>query len=497
MRIMRNAALSSAEGMPSAVGRRNTPQAQPPHRLALAVLGLAQLLIVLDVTIVNVALPTTQQALRISDANRQWVVTAYTLAFGGLLLLGGRIADYTGRRRAFIIGLLGFGAASAMGGLATSAEWLFAARGAQGAFAALMAPAALSLLTVTFTQEHERTRAFGVYGAISAGGGALGLLLGGLLTQYASWRWTLFAGTPVALVAAWLGRRVLDESRASGNTRYDLPGAATSTLALATLVYAFARASEDGWTARVTVALLVAAALLSAAFIAIELRSSHPLLPMRIVLNGNRGGAFLSRMLVGVAIYGVFLFLTYYLQHSLNYSAVTTGVSFLPFTAGIVCGAALCGRMLPRIGVRAALVSGLFVAALGMALLTGIDAGTSWWSSVLPAEVVVSLGLGVVFGPVNSVALIGVADHDAGVASALVNTSQQVGGSLGTAALNTIATSAASAYVAAPVAAAGPRAVLASAAVHGYVTVFAVSSGLLGLAALTALLLVRVPRHQN
>jgi predicted MFS family arabinose efflux permease len=262
------------------------------------------------------------------------------------------------------------------------------------------------------------------------------------------------------------------------------------------LVYGLTRASDDGWTAHVTVALFAAAAALLVAFIAIEVRSSHPLLPMRIIANRNRGGAFVSRMLIGVAIYGVFLFLTYYLQHTLNYSALTTGVSFLPFTAGIVAGAALCGRLLPRIGIRVALACGLFVAALGMALLTRLDVGTSWWSSVLPAEVIVSLGLGVAFGPVNSAALVGVAEHDAGVASALVNTSQQIGGSLGTAALNTIATSAATAYAAVPAVAADPRAVLHAAAVHGYVTVFAVSSALLGLAALTALVLVRVPGNE-
>jgi EmrB/QacA subfamily drug resistance transporter len=472
---------------------RTVSPSQRRRRLALTVIGVAQLLIVLDVTIVNIALPTAQQALHISDGNRQWVVTAYTLAFGGLLLLGGRVADFTGRRRAFVVGLMGFGAASALGGVAPNAGWLFAARGLQGAFAALMAPAALSLLTVTFTEPRERARAFGVFGAVSAGGGAIGLLLGGFLTEYASWRWTLFLSTPVAFVAAWGARRLLAESRATGHTRYDVPGAIVSTVALVMLVYGFSEASSAGWTARVTLALLVGGGLLLAAFVVIELRSSHPLLPMRIVVNGNRGGAYLSRLLIGVAMYGVFLFLTYYLQQERGYSALLTGVAFLPYAGAIVVGAAICSRLLPRFGLRYAMAGGLLLASLGMLLLTRIGLQTSYSSVVLPAELVVGLGLGLTFGPLASVALIGVAVRDFGVAGAMVNTAQQLGGSLGTALLNTIATSAVTSYLTDHSASVG---VLAAAAVHSYALVFAVSAALLGGATLSALLLIRVPHGQ-
>src|SRR4051794_390644 len=267
--------------------------------LALAVIAVSQLLIVLDATIVNIALPTAQADLHISDADRQWMITAYTLAFGGLLLLGGRIADFTGRKRAFIIGLLGFAVASALGGLAQNAETLFAARALQGAFGALMAPAALSLLTVTFTEAKERARAFGVYGAIAGGGGAIGLLMGGVLTEYASWRWTLLVSTPIAVVAALAAVRFVGESKAEGNTRYDLPGALTSTLGLVSLVYGFTKAAGDGWGSPTTIGFLVAAGVLLVSFVVIELRSSHPLLPMRVVLDRNRGGSYLSALLVG------------------------------------------------------------------------------------------------------------------------------------------------------------------------------------------------------
>jgi EmrB/QacA subfamily drug resistance transporter len=460
----------------------------PPNRwAALAVIAVAQLLIILDVTIVNIALPTAQAALDISDANRQWVVTAYTLPFGGLLLLGGRIADFTGRKRAFIVGLVGFGAASALGGAATSAGMLFAARGLQGAFGALMAPAALSLLTVTFTEPRERARAFGVYGAVAGGGGAVGLLLGGVLTEYASWRWTLLVSTPIAVGAALCALRYVTESRATGNTRYDLPGALTSTAGLLALVYGFTEASTDGWTAPLTLALLAAAAGLLVAFVVIETRSTHPLLPLRIVLDKNRGAAYLARLLVGVAIFGVFLFLTYYLQHTLHYSALETGVSFLPFTAGIVAGAAVSTRLLPKVGPRVAMTAGLALATAGMLLLVRVGVDTGYWTHVIPAEVVMSLGMGATFGPLASTALIGVAEHDAGVASALVNTAQQVGGSLGTAMLNTVATSVAAAYLVEQ----GPAAAVA----RGYSVVFGVSAALLGVATIATWLLVRPERR--
>jgi EmrB/QacA subfamily drug resistance transporter len=467
--------------------------------LALAVIAAAQLLIVLDATIVNIALPTAQTALHISDADRQWMITAYTLAFGGLLLLGGRIADYTGRKRAFIIGLLGFAAASALGGLAQNAAMLFSARALQGAFGALMAPAALSLLTVTFTESKERARAFGVYGAIAGGGGAVGLLLGGVLTEYASWRWTLLVSTPIAIVAALAAVRYVGESRAEGNTRYDLPGAVTSTAGLVALVYGFTKASTDGWDAPITIGFLIAAVLLLVAFVVIELRSKHPLLPMRVILDRNRGGAYLSALLIGVGMFGVFLFLTFYLQVTLGYSALMTGVAFLPFALGIILGAGVSAQ-LSRVGPRVLMFAGLLLAAAGMVLLTRIGVDTGFWSHVFPAELVMAFGMGVTFGPMSNTALVGVADHDAGVASALINTTQQIGGSLGTALLNTIFTSAVTSYlldhqkdVTDPSQLPGLQAV---ATVHSYTVAFWVSAGLIGFAALIAIVLIRAGRDE-
>ncbi|MDY7090827.1 MAG: MFS transporter [Actinomycetota bacterium] len=474
---------------------------KPRNRwLALTVIAVSQLLIVLDATIVNIALPTAQTALNISDADRQWMITAYTLAFGGLLLLGGRIADFTGRKRAFIIGLLGFAAASALGGLATNAETLFAARALQGAFGALMAPAALSLLTVTFTEPRERARAFGVYGAIAGGGGAVGLLLGGLLTEYASWRWTLLVSTPIAIVAALAAVRFVGESRAEGNTRYDLPGALTSTAGLVALVYGFTKASEDGWGSPVTVAWLIAAGLLLVSFVVIELRSSHPLLPMRVILDRNRGGAYVAALLIGSGLFGVFLFLTFYLQQTLGYSALMTGVAFLPFTLGIIAGAGFSAQVQTRVGPRLLMFGGLLLSTIGMVMLTRIGVDTGFWTHVFPAELVISFGMGVTFGPMSNTALVGVANHDAGVASALINTTQQIGGSLGTALLNTIFTSAVAGYLA------DHRAEITSpdqvpalqavATVHSYTVAFWVSAALIGLAALVAVILVRAGREE-
>jgi EmrB/QacA subfamily drug resistance transporter len=465
--------------------------------LALAVIAVSQLLIVLDATIVNIAMPTAQVALDISDADRQWMITAYTLAFGGLLLLGGRIADFTGRKRAFIIGLLGFAVASALGGLAQNAFMLFSARALQGAFGALMAPAALSLLTVTFTEAKERARAFGVYGAIAGGGGAIGLLLGGILTEYASWRWTLLVSTPIAIVAALAAVRFVGESKAEGNTRYDLPGALTSTLGLVALVYGFTEAASDGWDSGTTIGYLVAAAALLVAFVVIELRSSHPLLPMRVILDRNRGGSYLSALLVGAGMFGVFLFLTYYLQLTLGYSALKTGVAFLPFTLGIILGAGFSAQMLTRVGPRILMFAGMLLSAAGMVMLTRIGMDTGFLTHVLPAELIISFGMGVTFGPMSNTALVGVADHDAGVASALINTTQQIGGSLGTALLNTIFTSAVAGYIADRLTDPSQAPALQGAAtVHGYTVAFWVSAAVIGVAALTALLLVKASRAE-
>jgi EmrB/QacA subfamily drug resistance transporter len=464
----------------------------PKRFRALGIIAIAQLMIVLDASVVTIALPSAQRALHISIANRQWVLTAYTLAFGGLLLLGGRIADYLGRKRMFIISLLGFAGASALGGLAQNAAMLFGARALQGAFAAVMAPAALSLITVTFTEERERARAFGVYGAIAGGGAAIGLILGGLLTEYASWRWTLLINVPIAITAAGLAVSQVRESRAEVRSGYDVVGALTVTGGLLALVYGFTRAESDGWGASVTVSLLAVAGVLLAAFVIRETRTSSPLLPMRVLLDRNRGGSFLSSLLVGIALFGTFLFLTYYLQGTLGYSALKTGFAFLPFSAGIIIGAGLASQLLPRLGARAVMGTGLVLGALGLIWFTQIGVHTAYASHVLPAEIIVSLGMGLSFVPLSSTALLGVAEHDAGVASATVNATQQVGGSLGTALLNTVAASATTSFVVAHHGTEIPQAL-----VHGYTTAFVVSASLLGLAALTTFGLVRARRQDG
>jgi EmrB/QacA subfamily drug resistance transporter len=469
------------------------PDAQDPRRFrALAIIGVAQLMIVLDASVVTIALPSAQRALHISVANRQWVLTAYTLAFGGLLLLGGRIADYVGRKRMFIVSLLGFAGASALGGLAQNSAMLFGARALQGAFAAVMAPAALSLLTVAFTEPRERARAFGVYGAIAGGGAAIGLILGGVLTEYASWRWTLLINVPIAVTAAAFAFFEIRESRAEIRGRYDIRGALTVTGGLLALVYGFTRAELDGWGATITVSFLAAAVVLLAAFVLVEMRASHPLLPLRVILDRNRGGSFLASLLVGIALFGTFLFLTYYMQGTLGYSALKTGFAFLPFSAGIIGGAAVASGLLPRFGPRAVMMGGLSLGAIGLAWFTQIGVDTSYLAYVLPAEIIVSFGMGLSFVPLSSTALIGVSSQDAGVASAMVNTTQQIGGSLGVALLNTVAASATASYLvvhghAAPALAAG--------LVHGYTTAFVFSAALLGVAVIATATLVRGPRH--
>ena len=403
-------------------GAAPTAAAPDPRRFrALAVIAIAQLMIVLDASVVTIALPSAQRALHISVANRQWVLTAYTLAFGGLLLVGGRVADYLGRKRMFVVSLLGFALASALGGLAQSPAMLFGARALQGAFAAVMAPASLSLLSVAFTEERERARAFGVYGAVAGGGAAIGLVLGGVLTQYASWRWTLLINTPIALVAAVFALREVRESRASGPRHYDIPGALMVTTGLLALVYGFTKAETDGWGSAITVSLLVAGAVLVGAFVAWERSTTTPLLPLRVVLDRSRGGAFLASFLVGIALMGTFLFLTFYLQGTLHYSALRSGFSFLPFSAGIIVSAALASQLLPRVGPRVLPSAGLVMAALGLAWFTRIGVHTSFVAHVLPAEIITSVGLGFAFVSFSSTALVGVDDHDAGVASALVN----------------------------------------------------------------------------
>ena len=452
----------------------------------LAVVVIAQLMVVLDASIVTIALPSAQRSLHISVANRQWVITAYTLAFGGLLLLGGRIADFGGRKRMFMVGLIGFAGASALGGLANDQATLFAARALQGGMAALMAPAALSILTITFQSDpSERAKAFGAYGAVSGAGGAIGVLAGGILTQYASWRWCLLVNVPIAIVAAFAASRVVHESRATGSTSYDLPGAFLSTAGLVSLVYGFTKAESDGWASSTTLMFLSIAVVLLAAFVIVESRSKNPLLPLRVVAERNRGGAFLATLLTGAGLFAMFVFLSYYMQEVLRYSALRAGIAFLPFAVGLVVAAGLSTALVPRVGPRIPMTVGLLVGAVGLGWLTQIGVDTSFWTHVLPPEILMSFGLGLAFPALSSTALIKVADRDSGVASALVNTTQQVGGSLGTALLNTVAASATAAFIVGH-----GRGSVAAGTVHGFAVAFAVGAGFLALAAIVSAVFV-------
>jgi EmrB/QacA subfamily drug resistance transporter len=470
------------------------PDGDPKRFKALAVIAVAQLMVVLDASVVIIALPSAQKALHISTANRQWMLTAYTLAFAGLLLLGGRIADYFGRKRMFVISLIGFAGASALGGLAQNSAMLFSARALQGAFAAVMAPAALSLLTVAFTEPKERARAFAVYGGIAGGGAAIGLILGGFLTEFASWRWTLLINVPFAVVAAVAALRVVHESRASANHGYDLPGAATVTGGLLALVYGFTKAGTDCGSSSTAVAFFSAAAVLLVSFVVIEMRVKHPLLPLRVVLNRDRGGSFLASLLVGTAMLGTFLSLTYYFQNTLHYSALKSGFAFVPFSAGIIAGATAASRLLPRFGPRAVMTGGLVLAAAGLGYFSTLDVTSTYVAIVLPAEIIVSFGMGLSFVSMSSTALVGVNEEDAGVASALVNSTQQTGGTMGAALINTIATTATASYL---VVHGTSPAALEAGAIHGYTSAFTFSAIVLAAAAVAAVTLIRRAKHQQ
>ena len=414
---------------------------------ALVVIAMAQLMVVLDASIVNIALPSMQVDLGISDADRQWVITAYTLAFGGLLLLGGRIADYAGRKKMFIIGLIGFAFASFLGGLAQTSGTLFAARALQGVFDAILAPAALSLISVTFTDSKERAKAFGVYGALSGGGAAIGLVLGGILTEYANWHWTLLVNVPIAIIAVILAIPFVRESRAMGNTKYDIPGAITATLGLVSLVYGITKAETEGWNGSQTLLFIGVGLVLLAIFLFIESKTSHPLLPMKILKNRNRGGAYLASFFVGIGLFAMFLFLTFFFQAVLGYSPLKSGLLFLPFSAGVIVSAGIASQLLPRFGPRWVTGAGFIMTVIGMLLLLRMTPNSAYASDILPSLIIISLGMGLVFVPLSAVSLYAVGDHDAGVASAVLNTSQQIGGAIGVAFLNTIATSATAAYI--------------------------------------------------
>ncbi|GAB2640854.1 MFS transporter [Gordonia jinhuaensis] len=404
---------------------------------------MAQLIVVLDATIITIALPYAQRDLHISDASRQWALTAYTLIFGGLLLLGGRLADYLGRRRMFLIGLAGFAVTSAFAGLAWNTASFFAGRAMQGLFAAMLAPAALALIAVTFTDHRDRARAFAVYAAVSGGGAAIGLIAGGALTEYLSWRWTLLVNTPIALVAAVGALFLVVHDRPVVTQRgYDLAGAVTVTAGLVSLVYAFTRAEEVGWGAASTIGLFVAAAVLLVAFVAIEATVSNPLLPLRIPGEINRGGAYLVSLIVPIPMFAMFMFLSFYFQNTLGHKPLDAGLLFLPFPVTLIITAGAASSLLPRVGPRPLMLTGTALAAVALVLLAQLDSDSTWAANVLPSEILMALGMGLVFVAMQSVGLHRIDHRDAGVGSALLNTTQQIGGSVGLALLSTIVASA-------------------------------------------------------
>jgi EmrB/QacA subfamily drug resistance transporter len=427
----------------AAPGAAAAGAAGPRLGLALVVIATAQLMVLLDATIVNVALPHIQQALGFSGSGLEWVVNAYALSFGGLLLLAGRAGDLLGRRKVFIAGLLLFSAASLAGGFATSQAWLLAARAVQGAGAATIAAAALALIATTFREGPPRNRAMGVYAAMSVAGGAVGLIAGGLLTTYASWRWVLFVNVPIGLAAALLAPRVLPES-ARQRGRFDLPGAITGTGGLTALVYGLSEAATtaDGvshWGDAKVVTSLAASVVLLAAFAVIEARSNNPLLPLRLLRDRDRTGANLIMVCVGTAIFGMFFFLTVFMQSVWGYSALKTGVAYLPLTAAILVSSGAAAQLVPRIGARPLLLAGSPAVAGGLYWLSRLGEHSSYPGAVLGPMLVTAAGLGLLFVPATLVAMSRVADQESGVTASLRNTGQQIGGSIGLAVLGTVA----------------------------------------------------------
>ncbi len=473
--------MSSSTATPTVV--------REPNRWAvLALLGVAQLMVVLDVTIVNIALPSAQRALHFSTDHRQWVITAYALAFGSLLLLGGKLGDLFGRKWMFIGGLIGFAVASAIGGLAQSFGMLVGARALQGAFGAMLAPSALGLLTVTFQGSRDRAKAFGIFSAIAGGGASVGLLLGGALTQTLSWRWCLYVNLVISVPTAIAALRLLRNQAQSDRPRIDLPGVAAASAGLFALVYGFSNAETRSWSDPVTIAALACSAAMLTAFVLLERHAEHPLLPLHIVWDRARGGAYASIVLVGSAVFAVFLFLTFYMQQNLAYTPLQTGLGFLPMSATIVLTATTVQtRVLPRTGAKPIVTFGMVIGIIAMLLLTRLTPHGSYADQVLPGLVLTGLAMGCIFAPAFSTATLGVKRTDAGIASAMVNTSQQVGGSVGTALLSTIFASAAASYLTAHTKTVG---LATAAAIHGYTTAFEYAAGLFGLGLLVALIIL-------
>ncbi|ROQ38257.1 EmrB/QacA subfamily drug resistance transporter [Frondihabitans sp. PhB188] len=475
---------SPVTGAPSAV-------VAPRRWLTLTTVALAQLMVVLDSTVVNIALPSAQHDLGFTNGERQWIVTAYSLAFGSLLLLGGRLSDLIGRKRTFIIGLIGFALASALGGAAGSFGMLVFARALQGAFGALLAPTALAVLTTTFTIPKERARAFGVFGAIAGAGGAIGLLLGGVLTENFNWRWNLYINVFIAVIAV-IGAVIFVTSpkRQGPRPKLDVPGTVLVSAALFSLVYGFSNAETEKWSSPLTWGFLSAAGILLIAFVLWQRRAAHPLLPLHIILDRNRGAAYASVTIAGAGMFGIFLFVTYYLQTSLAYTPIQTGVSFLPMIGMLVLAAQLSTNIfVPRFGPKIMVPFGMVLGAAGMLYLTRLGLDSTYARDVLPALMVLGFGMGSIMPASIQTATLGVDRGHAGVASAMVNTSQQVGGSIGTALLNTLAATAAVNYVASHTPATAR--VAAEAAVHSYATAYAWGAGFFAFGAVMAVLLFR------
>ncbi|MDA8063787.1 MAG: DHA2 family efflux MFS transporter permease subunit [Actinomycetota bacterium] len=475
--------MTLTEKLPPA-GAEASPSSHDRRWWILGVLALAQLMVVLDATVVNIALPSAQRALGFSTADRQWVVTAYSLAFGALLLLGGRLADFFGKRRMLIVGMVGFALSSAVGGAATGFVMLAVARAVQGAFGALLAPAALAQLSTTFEDPAERGKAFGIYGAIAGAGGAVGLILGGGLTQYLDWRWCLYVNDVLAVFAVTGAALFLPRGQREHGIRLDWTGLASVGLGLAAIVYGFSEADTAGWSSPVTIALLVAGAILVTSFVLIERASDHPLLPLRVLADRNRGAANLVMLVSGIGMFGVFLFMTYYLQLVLGFSPIVSGIAFLPMIGVLVAFSAFgTAGLLPRFGPRWMVAIGMALAAAALVLFAQLRVSSTYAGGILAGLLVMGAGLGLVFGAAMNVSTTGAGADDAGVASALPNIGQQVGGSIGTALLNTLAASAAASYIGLH---GHSRLVQAVASVRGDDLAFWVASGVFALGALLA-----------
>ena len=460
----------------------------------VATLSIASLMVVLDTTVINIALPRAQMSLGFSTANRQWLITAYSLAFGSLLLLGGRLSDLWGRRTSLYVGLAGFALASAVGGAATSFTMLVSARAVQGAFGAVLSPAVLAVLTTTFHDAKERAKAFSILGAISASGAAIGLLLGGALTQWASWRWCLFINLFFAVIALAGVATFVGAGKREHETRLDLPGTLLASAGLFFVVYGLSHAVTTSWSDDATWGSLVIGAALISVFVRWEGRSRHPLLPLHIVANRTRSGSLIALFITNIGIFGMSLFLAYYLQTTMHYSPLHTGVAFMPFVLAIATSSVASARLLSRVGPRPLIPAGMLLAMLGTILFTRLPMQGDYVGHVLPGLIVTGLGLGLIFAPATSSATSAIKSADAGASSALVNTAQQIGGSVGTALLNTIAVTATTHALMA-----GPRpttklALLVAethATLHGYSVGFWWSASFFGLGAVVTLALLR------